>query len=97
MGRDMSTGSRCLSVCLSFPRPPPPQVDRVSYLLQEIYGIENKNNQETKVGKGTLTLPLPRALVSQENAILVVPGFSVCPDDPHQGWEGALRLLCLSW
>ena len=25
------------------------QVDRVSYLLQEIYGIENKNNQETKV------------------------------------------------
>uniref|UniRef100_A0A8C9AMM7 E3 ubiquitin-protein ligase n=1 Tax=Prolemur simus TaxID=1328070 RepID=A0A8C9AMM7_PROSS len=24
------------------------QVDRVSYLLQEIYGIENKNNQETK-------------------------------------------------
>lgn len=23
-------------------------VDRVSYLLQEIYGIENKNNQETK-------------------------------------------------
>ncbi|XP_023567166.1 E3 ubiquitin-protein ligase MGRN1 [Octodon degus] len=25
-----------------------PQVDRVSYLLQEIYGIENKNNQETK-------------------------------------------------
>lgn len=26
------------------------QVDRVSYLLQEIYGIENKNNQETKVG-----------------------------------------------
>ncbi|XP_011833888.1 PREDICTED: E3 ubiquitin-protein ligase MGRN1 [Mandrillus leucophaeus] len=24
-------------------------VDRVSYLLQEIYGIENKNNQETKV------------------------------------------------
>lgn len=26
-----------------------PQVDRVSYLLQEIYGIENKNNQETKV------------------------------------------------
>ncbi|KAF2978481.1 hypothetical protein EK904_012955, partial [Melospiza melodia maxima] len=29
-------------------------VDRVSYLLQEIYGIENKNNQETKnmaVGK----------------------------------------------
>uniref|UniRef100_A0A8C9VXJ3 E3 ubiquitin-protein ligase n=1 Tax=Scleropages formosus TaxID=113540 RepID=A0A8C9VXJ3_SCLFO len=25
-----------------------PVVDRVSYLLQEIYGIENKNNQETK-------------------------------------------------
>ncbi|KAK7796907.1 hypothetical protein U0070_008916 [Myodes glareolus] len=25
-----------------------PLVDRVSYLLQEIYGIENKNNQETK-------------------------------------------------
>ncbi|CAK7305107.1 E3 ubiquitin-protein ligase MGRN1 [Vulpes lagopus] len=24
------------------------KVDRVSYLLQEIYGIENKNNQETK-------------------------------------------------
>lgn len=24
-------------------------MDRVSYLLQEIYGIENKNNQETKV------------------------------------------------
>uniref|UniRef100_A0A8D2FZ66 E3 ubiquitin-protein ligase n=1 Tax=Theropithecus gelada TaxID=9565 RepID=A0A8D2FZ66_THEGE len=24
-------------------------VDRVSYLLQEIYGIENKNNQETKI------------------------------------------------
>ncbi|KTF75514.1 hypothetical protein cypCar_00018716 [Cyprinus carpio] len=24
------------------------RVDRVSYLLQEIYGIENKNNQETK-------------------------------------------------
>lgn len=32
-----------LTVCVSF------QVDRVSYLLQEIYGIENKNNQETKV------------------------------------------------
>lgn len=30
-------------MCLCF------QVDRVSYLLQEIYGIENKNNQETKV------------------------------------------------
>lgn len=27
------------------------QVDRVSYLLQEIYGIENKNNQETKVNR----------------------------------------------
>ncbi|XP_071300509.1 E3 ubiquitin-protein ligase MGRN1 isoform X4 [Agelaius tricolor] len=26
-------------------------VDRVSYLLQEIYGIENKNNQETKAPK----------------------------------------------
>lgn len=26
-------------------------MDRVSYLLQEIYGIENKNNQETKVKK----------------------------------------------
>uniref|UniRef100_A0A8D0FU34 E3 ubiquitin-protein ligase n=1 Tax=Strix occidentalis caurina TaxID=311401 RepID=A0A8D0FU34_STROC len=26
----------------------PVLVDRVSYLLQEIYGIENKNNQETK-------------------------------------------------
>ncbi|KAK2507381.1 hypothetical protein MC885_008920, partial [Smutsia gigantea] len=25
------------------------KVDRVSYLLQEIYGIENKNNQETKL------------------------------------------------
>lgn len=34
------------------------QVDRVSYLLQEIYGIENKNNQETKVSvhKKKLTL-----------------------------------------
>lgn len=29
------------------------QVDRVSYLLQEIYGIENKNNQETKVSTPT--------------------------------------------
>ncbi|KAJ8786608.1 hypothetical protein J1605_006097 [Eschrichtius robustus] len=28
------------------------QVDRVSYLLQEIYGIENKNNQETKQVNG---------------------------------------------
>lgn len=27
-------------------------MDRVSYLLQEIYGIENKNNQETKVCAG---------------------------------------------
>ncbi|XP_069762875.1 E3 ubiquitin-protein ligase MGRN1-like isoform X2 [Narcine bancroftii] len=27
---------------------PQSSVDRVSYLLQEIYGIENKNNQETK-------------------------------------------------
>ena len=26
-----------------------PQAGRVSYLLQEIYGIENKNSQETKV------------------------------------------------
>lgn len=34
---------RCLSAL---------QVDRVSYLLQEIYGIENKNNQETKVCAG---------------------------------------------
>lgn len=34
---------RCLSAL---------QVDRVSYLLQEIYGIENKNNQETKVRAG---------------------------------------------
>lgn len=30
------------------------QVDRVSYLLQEIYGIENKNNQETKVNQATV-------------------------------------------
>lgn len=44
----------CLLVLSS---PPPLQVDRVSYLLQEIYGIENKNNQETKVREGTLTLP----------------------------------------
>ena len=31
------------------------KVDRVSYLLQEIYGIENKNNQETKVCYQILT------------------------------------------
>lgn len=38
------------------------QVDRVSYLLQEIYGIENKNNQETKVGaRGACTAGLHAA------------------------------------
>lgn len=49
---------RCLSAL---------QVDRVSYLLQEIYGIENKNNQETKVcacGEHTLGARLPRSPAS---------------------------------
>lgn len=35
------------------------QVDRVSYLLQEIYGIENKNNQETKVPFSSVHAQLP--------------------------------------
>lgn len=43
-GREGLSGGWQVPSCLSAL-----QVDRVSYLLQEIYGIENKNNQETKV------------------------------------------------
>lgn len=55
-GRAVETGSR---ECAAFiPRcVPPPQVDGVSYLLQEIYGIENKyNSQESKVSKARVLL-----------------------------------------
>ncbi|OXB60045.1 hypothetical protein ASZ78_000948 [Callipepla squamata] len=54
-------------------------VDRVSYLLQEIYGIENKNNQETKCPfkppkVNTVTLPSrkPKRKTSSDN---IPPGY----------------------
>jgi len=42
----------------------------VSYLLQEIYGIENKNNQETKV-KVLRRLLLPVLWVSSLRLLLL--------------------------
>lgn len=41
----------------------------MSYLLQEIYGIENKNNQETKV-KALRRLLLPEERVSSLHLLL---------------------------
>uniref|UniRef100_A0A8C9TU77 E3 ubiquitin-protein ligase n=1 Tax=Scleropages formosus TaxID=113540 RepID=A0A8C9TU77_SCLFO len=49
--KNMEIGWKSVHVDGSFSVKPLKQkqiVDRVSYLLQEIYGIENKNNQETK-------------------------------------------------
>ncbi|XP_030877728.1 E3 ubiquitin-protein ligase MGRN1-like [Leptonychotes weddellii] len=57
------------------------QVDRVSYLLQEIYGIENKNNQETK----------PSDEENSDNSSECV----VCLSDPRDTLILPCRHLCL--
>nr|XP_045730775.1 E3 ubiquitin-protein ligase MGRN1 isoform X5 [Mirounga angustirostris]XP_045730776.1 E3 ubiquitin-protein ligase MGRN1 isoform X5 [Mirounga angustirostris] len=56
-------------------------VDRVSYLLQEIYGIENKNNQETK----------PSDEENSDNSSECV----VCLSDPRDTLILPCRHLCL--
>lgn len=62
-----SRGLGAQGVCAAHPLPMGLQVDGVSYLLQEIYGIENKyNTQDSKVGAappacipGPSHIPLP--------------------------------------
>ncbi|KAG9334997.1 hypothetical protein JZ751_006220 [Albula glossodonta] len=49
------------------------RVDRVSYLLQEIYGIENKNNQETKANNCPICR-LPFRALLQIRAVRKKPG-----------------------
>ncbi|GAB1299966.1 E3 ubiquitin-protein ligase MGRN1 [Apodemus speciosus] len=56
-------------------------VDRVSYLLQEIYGIENKNNQETKI-----------SLLLSWNSILL----ELKPSDDENSDNSSECVVCLS-
>lgn len=52
------------------------QVDRVSYLLQEIYGIENKNNQETKVSLAAVNIMLRFICVAYDLICFLFSFFS---------------------
>lgn len=74
------------------------QVDRVSYLLQEIYGIENKNNQETKVCARGACAGFHAASLPSFSSICAEADSRERPAWGPQPWPWPRRCLpCLLW